>query len=279
MDPKKQTKYLDQNKEIAEQFDYSHSQANEDDRAPKHLKQADKPIDAHLRHPKYWLTIIIVVACYAAVASYLSTLLTYAIYVVMIVLTFRTISKLKKHGIDELTQFDKYKMVFFMAFEPIIGQALYYYRLRKTMPKAAGIALSIGWKVFGLILIGLAIYIFSTVIQSWEYRYGNTFQVNLDKVTSDLNAITADAKEYDSVSLIENCNKLETDVAAIKKSPPFPNESVQAQLSNALATLDKGAKNCAKAVRFEDPPLLQQSNTELNKGLEDLKTTVGLMKS
>jgi hypothetical protein len=278
VDPKKQTEFIEHTDELASQFDYTHSQVNEKGGGSK-AKELEKPVDAKIYHPQYWLSIIVAVAIYSVIASYLSTLLTYAIYVGMLVFVFQTISRLKKRGKDDLTQGDKYKMVLFMAFEPVVAQALYYYRLRKTMPKAAGIALSIGWKVFLLFMIGIVIYVFIAVTQSWQYRYGSQFQVSIDNISSNLSAITADAKEYDSLSLIANCKRLSDNINVMKKIPPFPDIPTQSALKDALTTLQKGAGDCVVSVRNENPPLLKQSDEELKNGFDQLKQAIKLMKN
>jgi hypothetical protein len=236
-------------------------------------------VNAKISYPKYWLMVVGVVVMYSIVAKYLSPMVTYIIYVVVLAITYRSITKLKKRGKDQLTGKDKARMVLFMAFEPVVGQALYYYRLKKQMPISASIALWIGWKVLLLFLVGIAIFIVMTVTQSWNYRYNVSFQSNLDNISADLNSITKASDQSDGTKLLAGCQKLAVEVASTQKLPAYPDDQIQSKLSGALNKLSKGAIDCEKAVTAADPSLLKQSNGELKNGYSDLKSVVKLMKS
>lgn len=277
MDEEKQTKYLKKNDEVASQFDYSHSQVNQVDGHPTNAAVASQPADGKILHPKYWLTVIAVVIVYAVIFSFLPSFVAYVVYILVIGLMYRTIVLLKKKQKDMLTAGDKYLMVAYMAIDPLVGQGLYYYLLKKSKPESAKIALSVGWKVFGLFLVGMCIYIFFAVTQSWQYRHGVAFQASVDKITTDINAITADSKAYDSLGLIANCTKLIDDTAATKKIPTFPVQTTQSSLSGALGLLGDAANDCVRAVRTEDPTLLKSSETNIQTGYDELKRAVALM--
>lgn len=276
VDPKKETKYLDRHEELAGQFDYTHLQIN--DPGGPVTRHKPNPVDAKLFHPKYILTITVITVVNLITISFLSTLLSYFIFVIVLIFLYRTVSRLKEKGKDDLTQWDKFKMVAFMTFEPLVGQAIYYYRLKKTMPRSASIALKIGWQVLVLFVAGVIIYIYVSVTQSWQYRYGDLFQSNLNGITRDLNEITKDAKEYDGPSLMANCKKLSQDIAWSKKLPSYPNENVQTEITEAMNKLDMGAKDCVESLTYEKPELLKKSSAELNEGYADLRKAVELMK-
>lgn len=81
-----------------------------------------------------------------------------AIWAAGLVLSYKAISKMKAEGVDELKQSDKDMMVFYMAIDTIFAQLFYYFRLKKTLPKIAKLAFSIGWKVLVLQLIFVIIF-------------------------------------------------------------------------------------------------------------------------
>jgi hypothetical protein len=281
VDPKEETKHIQHHDVMVKSVDYSHSQANElDENAPpKSLVQKKPPVDSRISHPKYWLGIIIVVVFYSTIATYLSLMITDVIYICVFGLMYLSITKLLKRGNDGLTKRDKYRMVMFMALTPIVGQMLYYIRLKEKMPIAARLATWIGWRVLAIFVIGAGIYIAIAVTQSWQFRYGTQFQSQLNIIAEDLNSITADAREYDSPSLQNNCTKLAHDADDTKALPQYPDVHVQDGMSLALNKLHDGAKECASAVKAGDADKLLKANTELKQGYGQLRLVVSQMKS
>lgn len=109
-----------------------------------------------LLKPKYLLIIIAIEICYLVLRALPGLLLI--IVIVFIVYTFVTVSKIKKNPSVGATETEKNKAVILMTFDPVIAQAIYYYRLRNVDSKAAHAYNQLGWRVLGLdILIYVAI--------------------------------------------------------------------------------------------------------------------------
>lgn len=115
-----------------------------------------------ISHPKYWLSVIGVIAVYGILnlVPIINSLLS-LVWIGVLILTVTAATKLKS-GSGALAEDDKYKMVLLMAASPLVGQAVYYYMLKKQQPAIAKKALSMGWKIFGIeipfaIVIGIAL--------------------------------------------------------------------------------------------------------------------------
>jgi energy-coupling factor transporter transmembrane protein EcfT len=73
---------------------------------------------------------------------------------------FTVVSKVKTRT-NSLTQQDKKQAVILMSLDPLIVQAVYYYRLKKNSPNEAKIFNSIGWNIF---FVQLVFYIAIAII-------------------------------------------------------------------------------------------------------------------
>jgi hypothetical protein len=120
-----------------------------------------------ISNPKYWLSVIGIVAAYGILnlVPIINSLLS-LVWIGVLILTVIAATKLKS-GSGALSEEDKYKMVLLMAASPLVGQAVYYYMLKKQQPAIAKKALSMGWKIFGIeipfaivfvIVLGLVIH-------------------------------------------------------------------------------------------------------------------------
>jgi hypothetical protein len=110
--------------------------------------------DTKVLKPKY-LLIIFGVSILANIAGLIPIL---AVLYVIVVITAVSIyvgglkSKSKSTPLV-FNREEKTKTVLFMALSPIISQAIYYYVLKKSSPDFAKSANSVGWKVFGLLIV------------------------------------------------------------------------------------------------------------------------------
>lgn len=112
--------------------------------------------DSRLMAPKYILIVLVIAGVYSLLNYYTSGF-TFLAWLVFLIVTYTTVSKLKATKADQITSSDKLKAVCFMAIDPIIAQAFYYYRLRKVHPNAAKSYNKLGWKILGLEIVFLII--------------------------------------------------------------------------------------------------------------------------
>src|SRR5579872_5979381 len=96
--------------------------------------------DAKISNPKYWLTVYGVFAVYvvlevAKAHLRILSLVIFLAWLVVLIICYQNISKLKVKNQDVLSKDEKYKMVFYMAVDPVFAQAFYYYRLKKSLPQ------------------------------------------------------------------------------------------------------------------------------------------------
>jgi hypothetical protein len=234
--------------------------------------------DAKISHPKYWLTIILV-----ALAAVLLNRIPYVymvLWLVVIVICFLTISKMKTRGIDRLVSSEKYKMTFFMAFDPLIAQALYYYRLRKSLPETASKALKIGWKTFILQVISFIILTAGLIAAAaalggsgpaWNRTYGPQFSSGMSAVNTDLRSIFQDVKTNNSVALRTDCQQVKTDVGSLQALPKHPVQATNAQISKTVSDLAQAADDCVGAASQSpvNVTLLNKSGTEFIAALDE----------
>lgn len=110
--------------------------------------------DTKVLKPKY-LLIILGVSIVANIASLVPILIVLYIIVVITAVSIYVGGLKSKSKSTPLVfnQEEKTKTVLFMALSPIISQAIYYYVLKKSSPDFAKSANSVGWKVFGLLII------------------------------------------------------------------------------------------------------------------------------
>jgi hypothetical protein len=274
-----ETDHLDKHDEVVAQIDYSHSQVNELDMTDAPRKGPQPAVTARISHPRYWLGITAVIVLYIIIQRYSSPAIVAIIYTIVLVYMYRSITKLLRSGQKQLTLADKNRMVMFMAFTPMIGQAIYYFRLKSRMPIAASVALWIGWRVLALFILGTGVYLAIALPQSWQYRYGPDFQGDLNSITIELDAITVAAQKQDGSALVEHCEKLEATIEVTRSLPPYPNNVAQSKLLDSLRGLSRGADDCILSIRDANPDLLLKSSSELNDGYQSLKQAVNLIKS
>lgn len=105
--------------------------------------------------PLHLFIIVLVNVAYAGLQNLAPIVIT-AVWVASIIFTVITVSKIKKNPASGTTQPEKQKAVALMAFDPLITQAIYYYRLRNVNPQMASGFNMLGWKVFGL---GIALFV------------------------------------------------------------------------------------------------------------------------
>jgi len=96
---------------------------------------------------QYIFQILVITVIYISL-SIVARSLNSLIWLVATVAGYMTVSQLIKTAAKKVTAKDKQKAVLLMAVSPVLVQAFYYYRLRKTQPTLAKTYNDIGWKVF-----------------------------------------------------------------------------------------------------------------------------------
>jgi hypothetical protein len=120
--------------------------------APAASSPGSLAIDAKVLKPKYLGIILAIELLWIVIRGGL-------------VYGYIQISKIKKQAGTAITERDKLISVMVMALSPIIGQALYYFRLNKAQPQAAGVFNKLGWKILGIeiLLLFLIVGIYAMV--------------------------------------------------------------------------------------------------------------------
>lgn len=119
--------------------------------------------DSKVWKPKYLGIILAVVVIYQVLNIVM--ILAFLLAIGVLIYGFTVITKLKAAAPGSISGQDKDKAMWIMAVDPILAQALYYYRLRKVHPEEARIFNKIGWKVFGTeILISIILGILYVVL-------------------------------------------------------------------------------------------------------------------
>ena len=255
--------------------------------------------NAKISSPKYWLTVYGILALYILldVIDRKVKILGLAVliaWLVVLVICYRNISKLKASGADNLTKEEKYKMVFFMSVDPVIAQAFFYYRLKKSLPQTARTALKIGWKVFFLqivpTIVGFVILVILLAIpalqkSSWSTTNLSKYKTAYSSISSDYTNISTDfssisqtpAANFQSSSLGSlltqtqtDCTQLQTDTSSLKSLPEYPVSATNTQLHSAATTLSQAASDCLTGLNQSSVSLLNQSASELLQGSKDL---------
>ncbi len=111
---------------------------------------------------KHLLIIILVSVAYAALQNIVPALVG-AMWIASIVYTFITVTKIKQNPAIGTTEIEKRKAVALMTLDPLITQAIYYYRLRSINPPLANGFNMLGWKVLGF---AIACYVVAIIILS-----------------------------------------------------------------------------------------------------------------
>lgn len=256
--------------------------------------------DARISSPKYWLTVyaILVLIILLSLIDKKVKILSVVVFLgwlVVLVICYRNVSKLKASSTDSLTKEEKYKMVFFMSVDPVIAQAFFYYRLSKSLPKTAKIALKIGWKVFFLQIMAVIVVVLIIVVifaipalqkGSWSNtnlsQYKNTYssiKSDYSGISNDFQAISSTpAANFQSTSLDPkllsqtqtDCAKLKTDALSLKSLPVYPVSTTNTQLKSAANKLSQSATDCLTGLSQSSVSLLNQSTSELLQGTNDL---------
>ncbi len=240
--------------------------------------------NAKISSPKYWLTVLGILALYVlleAAASKLAfiSVLIFLAWLVVLVICYRFISRMKAAGQDTLTKQDKYKMVAFMSADPVIAQAFYYYRLKKSLPQTADTALKIGWKVFFLQLLPPIILFFvvgaltaTPALQknSWYNSESTLFVSRVQAIGYDVNNVTHDMQSQNATQLQVDCQQLKTDVTSLEQIPAYPVQSTAAKISQGETALATGATDCLNGLNQKSSSLIIQANNNFVTGLNDL---------
>jgi hypothetical protein len=242
--------------------------------------------NASIANPKYWLTIVGFLVVEGALLLVdrkiaIIKLIPWIIWVSALVGMYIAITKLKSAGTDSLTKSDKYKMVLFMAIDPVIGQAAYYYSFKKSLPQNAKISLKIGWKVFlieliptFIIILVLAIVLAIPALQrnSWLNQNNTNFKSDVTKIDKDItdagNAVTSQNTD----SLQADCQNLIKDTKTTESLSAYPVKLTQAKLTAALQILNLGGTNCVSAVTQYNTTLLNLAGEQFENGIGQLNT-------
>lgn len=241
--------------------------------------------DSKIRSVKYLFRIFgatavfIVIALLAAKIYAPLKFLSYAIAFVAIVMAVKATAQLKNKMNDVLAEEDKNKMVLLMSFDPLIGQAIYYYRLRKSMPNTAKIALNIGWKILGLqfALALVASMLFITLLVGsgvqtarWVQQYSAQLNTSINSINTNISNITAAARSNNEKGVQAGCEALKNDINNLKRLPRYPDKSIQQQIDSAISELSAGTDDCVNGIKNNDINLSSKAPTEVNNGINAL---------
>lgn len=117
---------------------------------------------------KYWLLYTLFYALYIGTLLLVSEYFPVAakpislVFVVVIIFAVKHSSQLKKLQTDEILTASKRKAMLLLFLEPLVVQAIYYFRLKKTHPKVASTINNIGWKAFWIDFVA-TIIVFMTL--------------------------------------------------------------------------------------------------------------------
>jgi hypothetical protein len=244
--------------------------------------------NAKISSPKYWLTVYGVFVLYillevanAHLKVKIIGIMVLLAWLVVLILCFRNISKVKAAGQDVLTKEEKYKMVFFLSVDPVIAQAFFYYRLKKSLPQTARTALKIGWKVFLLQLLPsivgflLLVILFATPAlqkNSWYNSNSSKFVSQVQMVSDDVNSVAQDVQNQNVTQLQTDCQQLKIDVARLQQIPAYPVQSIASKISQGENALATGATNCLNGINQQDTNLINQAGSNFVVGLDDLNS-------
>jgi hypothetical protein len=246
--------------------------------------------NAKISSPKYWLTVYGIFALYILLEvanSHLKIkiigLVVLLAWLVVLILCYRNISKAKATGQDVLTKDEKYKMVVFMSVDPVIAQAFFYYRLKKSLPQTARVALKIGWKVFflqllptivGFLLLVIVILLAIPALQknSWYNSNSSKFVSQVQTVSNDVNSAAQDVQSQNATQLQTDCQQLKTDVASLQQIPAYPVQSTASKISQGENALATGATDCLNGLSQQDTNLINQAGNNFVTGLDDLNS-------
>jgi hypothetical protein len=252
--------------------------------------------NAKISHPRYWLTVLGIIAILTllgfigkqfkitAVTSWISLI----IWLVTLTICYKTVTKLKTTGRDDLDKPNKYKMVLFMAVDPIIAQAFYYYRLRKNHSNLAKLVNKIGWKVLGLdilflILFGLPLsFALSRTSQAqvnWLNQNESSLKTTWNSINSDMTNLNNAEHSNNTSAMTAACQQLKADAASILQLPTYPTDTAQQDFSGGATTMQQGATDCISAVGQNSGSLFTQAVQEINSGHSQVYKGIQLVTS
>ena len=238
-----------------------------------------------INKPKYWFGIIGVVLAYVILSNVpiVSSLLS-VLWIVIVILCVRAIIQLNKTGVDILPEKEKFKMVIYMALDPLISQALYYYILKKQMPATAKKALSIGWKTFIIqILLGALIYVALVLVVSYggishkaqDKKTAADYSQQVQQTGSDITKLANNIKAGSTSALLTDCQTVKDDAAKLQTITPFSAKTLADKVAQSNTILNQATNDCLTAANQSDSSLLTQSASEFaawGNTLPDIKT-------
>ena len=248
--------------------------------------------DARISKPKYWLTIFGVLIAYASVILMLRIIglgiVGSLAWVVLLVFCWLHVNKIKAAGSDTLTESNKMRAIVFMTVDPLIGQAVYYFRLKGTQPQTAKILNKIGWKIFGIffipVVIGLSVLIMLLTVggvqtKAWYAKNGQTLQTSYTAIGSDLSDIEKGGSASSLAGVQTACKKIMSDVGTLKAIPAYPVADTAAKLQSAADTLTKAAEDCDSGIANKDRATVEKAGTEITDGQQKLDAVVQLIEN
>jgi hypothetical protein len=239
------------------------------------LPTGTRLVDAKLFHTKYLFLIFGGYAIYAVIAvatpDAIWSILSKLIFFLFLAYVAKSVTELKTRPNDALTENDKAKMILMMMLDPLVGQAMYYYRLKKTKPLMAKIALKVGWKIFLFTIIELFIIVGVFVSQTWTAQHEPAYKNGLQSLSSDFSGLQQAAKSNDATAIKSSCSKIGDDVDVMKKIPDYPDAAIQTKIKSGLDSLKSSSNDCIDGVDQNDANLVKKSATELTAGVNSLK--------
>ncbi len=113
---------------------------------------------------------LFIIAGIVVVANLVNSFIPAASWVLVgigFVLALMDVDKIKKNPEIARTEVANAKAVAIMTLNPLIGQAVYYYSLRKTLPDLAKGYNNLGWKTIGaMFLVGIVVVTLLSVLFS-----------------------------------------------------------------------------------------------------------------
>lgn len=242
--------------------------------------------NARMRHPMYWLTVVAIISVYWGALSllYLANVsgLVFSVPVILVVLIALVIhvKKLKRANRTMLSKKDKYISVVLMTLDVLIGQAVYYYTLRKTQPENAKTFNKMGWKILGIAMLMLVVlYFFMTVGnltgKTWYKKNGDAFVTAYNAIRQDLVGISSAVELADDNAALGACQQLSKNVAALQALPDYPIEETRQTLDTAASDLAQAAKDCEDGINNQDETTFATSATRALDGVKKLNTAYG----
>lgn len=252
--------------------------------------------DAKLRAKGILLAIIIVVLYFGVLIllpkalgiSALGNLVSFLAWIASMVAVVLQVSSLKKTGVDALSKTAKRNSIVLMSIDPLIGQAIYYFGLRGKLPNTASKLNKIGWKVFGLWVLAVAIPIFVLAVllsvngiqsKAWSSSYSKDFFATTETLRSDISSASLAISRQDAPGLQSACERVTSDINDLKGIRQYPDKTIAQSIEQASDTLAEGAKNCTNGVKQSDKTLLSQAGSQISKGVTEMDAALLSLKA